>query len=79
MGMTSAEDYDEILGFMFDTLGEESWLQGDREHVLKQIGLAQLEAEVDAVPVVTRRMGNGWVHGVSEGRAQGQGRAWAMR
>ena len=37
MGMTSAEDYDEILGFMFDTLGEESWLQGDREHVLKQI------------------------------------------
>ena len=37
MGMTSAEDYDEILGFMFDTLGEESWFQGDREHVLKQI------------------------------------------
>ena len=37
MGMTSADDYDDILGFMFETLGEESWLQGDREHALKQI------------------------------------------
>ena len=37
MEVTGTDDWDDIFGFMFETLGEESWLSGDREHAIKQI------------------------------------------
>ena len=37
MEVTGTGDCDDIFGFMFETLGEESWLSGDREHATKQI------------------------------------------